>query len=101
MGIMEIGSKWLDHFSVEELDSVVTHLIAIKTATADTNTNMLYGGMPEADYHRLKLHYRIEYFTTPYDERPNLGTMVETLNLLYSRLEPFVKWNVKTKRGLK
>jgi len=92
--------RWLDHFSIEELDSVISHLIKIKQCEADTRPqNIFYGKLTEADYHRLKLHYRIEYFAGNQSKNETLNNLVEIMADVYSRLQPTVEHGAKVKRG--
>tara|TARA_R110002012_G_C11332072_1_gene577175 strand:+ start:254 stop:562 length:309 start_codon:yes stop_codon:yes gene_type:complete len=102
MGIIETMHRWLDHFSIEELDSVISHLIRIKECEADPRPNKtFFGKLNEADYHRLKLHYRIEYFAGNQDRNATLNNLVEILDETYSRLQPTVQHGASIQRGKK
>ena len=84
--------RWLDHFEMAELDSIISTLIKIKESEADTRPNNLYfGKLTEADYYRLKLHYRIELFAGNEEKNQTLNNLVEITNDVYNRLHPVVK----------
>lgn len=83
--------RWLDHFEMAELDSIISTLIKIKESEADTRPTMMYGKLTEADYYRLKLHYRIELFAGNEEKNQTLNNLVEITNDVYNRLHPVVE----------
>ena len=55
--------RWLDTFSFEQIDEIMSAMIRLYKARSDTEPRLLFGKITEADYTRLKLHYFIEEFT--------------------------------------
>ena len=84
--------RWLEHFEMAELDSIISTLILIKESEADTRPQELFfGKLTEADYYRLKLHYRIELFAGNQSKNQTLNNLVKITNDVYNRLHPVVK----------
>ena len=55
--------RWLETFSFEQIDEIMSALIQLDKARADTEPRLMFGKITEADYMRLKTHYYIEEFT--------------------------------------
>lgn len=101
MGIMEMAYRWQDHFSLEEIDSIMSGLIKVKIAEAHPKPTVVMGSLLEADYHRLKLHYRIELFCTNNARANTLNNLSVILDDVYNRLKPTVENGARVKRGKK
>ena len=83
--------RWLEHFEMAELDSIISTLIKIKKSEADTRPTMMFGKLTEADYYRLKLHYRIELFAGNEERNQTLNDLMLINNDLYNRLHPIAE----------
>ena len=93
--------RWLDHFSMSELDSIISGLIMIKRCEADTRPTMMFGKLTEADYYRLKLHYRIELFAGNQSKNETLNNLVSIMNDVYKRLIPTVRYGAEATKESK
>jgi hypothetical protein len=94
--------RWLDHFSMNELDSIISNLIRLKRSEADSCPQKLfYGKLTEADYHRLKLHYRIELFAGNQSKNETLNNLVSIMNDVYKRLVPTVRYGAEAMKESK